>query len=65
MVTSGMLSVLQHFRESKQEQILLGSDLGTISGRILTEKASVTPQNVINAAKCNTNAKCKNNRRKM
>jgi len=37
-----MLSVLQHFRESKQEQIFLGRDLGTVSGRILTEKASAT-----------------------
>jgi len=35
-----MLSVLQHFRESKQEQILLGRDLGMICGRIITEKAS-------------------------
>ena len=28
-------------------------------------KASVTPQNVIIAAKCNINAKCNKNRRKM
>ena len=30
-----------------------------------TMSTTVTPQNVIIAAKCNTNAKCNNNRRKM
>ena len=29
------------------------------------QEVPVTPQNVIIAAKCNTNAKCNNNRRKM
>ena len=49
----------------KQEKDLLAFPFDKAVSMCVMKRGTVTPQNVVIAAKCNTNAKCNNNRRKM
>ena len=70
-LVSGIISVVcyRRYEDVKNRRCLFENKfyfdcIHVIEGARIRE-LTVTPQNVIIAAKCNTNAKCNNNRRKM